>query len=106
MPANSPDCSPAITMLTYMSSNSPGNDASPREMGSPPSIVSRRCTRTFLNSGFAHWSSSVCIVERIGIPAPIIDESCLVNGTSSVLPSLFTPFIFGTFAMAYLTRLP
>ena len=100
MPANSPDCSPATTMFTYMSSKSTGNAASPRESGSPPSIVSFRWVRTFLNSGLEHCSSSVWMVERMGMPAPIIEASCLVNGTTSVFAIFFAPFIFGMPAMS------
>ena len=105
IPANSPDCSPAKTMLTYMSSNRTGNEASPLEMGSPPSIVSLRWVRTFLNSRLEHCSSRVCIVERIGMPAPIIEASCLVNGTISVFAILRCPLIFGMLAISYLLLL-
>lgn len=81
--ANWPDCSPASAMLTYISSKTTGKRASPFESGSPPSIVSSSSRRIFLNAGFSHCSSRVCIVVRIDMPAPFIAASCFVNGTSS-----------------------
>ena len=99
MPANSPDCSPATTMFTYMSSNIFGNADRDLDMGSPPSMVARMCVSTFLNSGLSHCSSSVCIVARIGMPAPIIDASWRVKGMTSFATSFFSPFIFGISAI-------
>ena len=86
-------------MFTYMSSKSFGNAASARDMGSPPSMVSRMWVITFLNSGLAHCSSSVCMVESIGMPAPIIEASWRVNGITSFAAIFFAPFIFGASAI-------
>ena len=91
--ANWPDCSPATTMLTYMSSNSWGKSANPAESGSPRSITSSRCRSTFLKSGSSHCSSSVMIDERIDMPAPSIDAICRENGMTCVaasFPALLT----------------
>ena len=99
MPANSPDCSPATTMFTYISSKTFGNADRALDMGSPPSMVARMCVSTFLNSGLSHCSSSVCIVVRIGMPAPIMEASWRVKGITSFVAIFFSPFIFGISAI-------